>query len=175
MATNKIQINRLTNANVYLNGSNKLGRVEKIDLSDIKFKMSEHKSLGMAGSVEFPSGFDKVELKIKWNAFYSDILLAVASPSETLDLQVRGSLETRASGGKVAEEPVKIFLRATPKNFPLGNFQQHDNVEVESTFNVLYIKMEIGSVEVMEYDPLANIYKVNGVDQLEKYRNNIGA
>jgi P2 family phage contractile tail tube protein len=38
----KIQINRLTNANVYMDGNNLLGRAEEINLPQIKHKMSEH-------------------------------------------------------------------------------------------------------------------------------------
>ena len=42
----KIEINKLTNANVYLNGNNLLGRAEEVELPQIKHKMAEHKALG---------------------------------------------------------------------------------------------------------------------------------
>ena len=58
----KIEINKLTNANVYLNGTNLLGRAEEVELPQIKHKMAEHKALGMIGSAEFFSGM------IKWSA-----------------------------------------------------------------------------------------------------------
>ena len=38
----KIKINKLTNANVYLNGVNLLGRAEEVQLPQIKHKMAEH-------------------------------------------------------------------------------------------------------------------------------------
>ena len=49
----KIKINKLTNANVYMNGVNLLGRAEEVQLPQIKHKMAEHKALGMVGSAEF--------------------------------------------------------------------------------------------------------------------------
>ena len=62
----KIEINKLTNANVYMNGINLLGRAEEVQLPQIKHKMAEHKALGMIGSAEFFAGIDKLECKIKW-------------------------------------------------------------------------------------------------------------
>ena len=43
----KIEINKLTNANVYLDGVNLLGRAEEVQLPQIKHKMAEHKALGI--------------------------------------------------------------------------------------------------------------------------------
>ena len=43
----KIQINRITNANIYLDGNNLLGRATEIKLPDVSLIMQEHKALGM--------------------------------------------------------------------------------------------------------------------------------
>ena len=101
----KIKINKLTNANVYLNGVNLLGRAEEVQLPQIKHKMAEHKALGMVGSAEFFAGIDKLECKIKWNALYPEVLLAAASPFTAAMIQVRASLETYNGTGRVEEVP----------------------------------------------------------------------
>ena len=44
----KIAINRITNANVYIDGASLLGRAEEVELPQIKAKMSEHKALGLS-------------------------------------------------------------------------------------------------------------------------------
>ena len=36
----KIEINKLTNANVYMNGANLLGRAEEVQLPQVKHKMA---------------------------------------------------------------------------------------------------------------------------------------
>lgn len=64
-----IQINRLTNANIYVDGNNLLGRAAEINLPQLKAKMSSHPALGMQFEFELPSGFEKMEAKVKWNAF----------------------------------------------------------------------------------------------------------
>lgn len=168
-------VNRLTNANIYVNGNSLLGKAEEVNLPSVKQKMSEHKALGMVGSVEFPSGIDKLEAKIKWNSFYADVMKLMGNPFSSLQIQVRASLENYTSAGRTGEVPVVCTMTASAKDFPMGNFKQHDNVEAETNFNVTYCKLEIDGDVVMEIDVLANIYKVDGTDVLANYRANTGA
>lgn len=170
----KIKINRLTNANIYADGKSLLGKAEEIQLPTIKHKMSEHKALGMVGMMEFFAGIEKMEAKIKWNSFYPDVLKKVGDPTTAMQLQVRASLESYSAQGRTDQLPVVVFLTATAKDFPLGNFKQHDNVESETNLNVTYCRLEINREVIVEIDILANIYKVNGVDILATYRANIG-
>lgn len=169
-----ISVNRLTNANVYVDGNNLLGRVQEIELPVVKQKMSEHKALGMIGTVEFFSGLEKLESKLTWNSFYADAMVKAADPSKTVQMQVRSSLETYDSTGRIAQAPVVVFMTAQHKDFPLGSFKQHDNVELVSMLSVTAFRLEINGESILEIDVLSNIYKVNGVDILANYRSNIG-
>lgn len=171
---NKIQINRLTNANIYLDGNSLLGRAEEVNLPVIKHKMADHKALGLVGVAEFWAGIDKLEAKIKWNSFYLDAMKKAANPFAASNIQVRSSLEVYGASGRLEEQPVVCYMTAMYKDFPMGNFKQHDNVELESNLSVTYCKLVINGTEVMEIDVLANIYKVDGVDMLANYRANLG-
>lgn len=170
----KIKINRLTNANLYVDGKSFLGKAEEISLPAIKHIMSEHKALGMLGKMEFFAGIEKMEAKIKWNAFYVDALKKMGNPTQAMQIQVRASLEEYQAQGRTAQLPVVAFVTCTSKDFPGGNFKQHDNVEAESNLNVTYYRLEINREPIVEIDILANIYKVDGVDIFETYRQNIG-
>lgn len=170
----KLQINRLTNANIYLDGNNLLGRAEEIQLPQIKHKMAEHKALGMIGSAEFFSGIDKLEAKIKWNALYPEVFQTCANPFKAVQIQVRASLETYNGLGKVQEVPAVAFITGTFKEFPTGTFKPGENAEFETSMSVNYVKLSIDGEEIMEIDVLENIYKVGGEDILENYKNNIG-
>ncbi len=171
----KIKINKLTNANVYMNGVNLLGRAEEVQLPQIKHKMAEHKALGMVGSAEFFSGIDKLECKIKWNALYPEVLLTAATPFTSTMLQVRASLETYNGSGRIEEVPATAFIIGTFKEFPLGTIKPQDNAEYETTMSVTYAKLVVDGVDIFEIDVLENIYKVNLVDMLAKFKKNIGA
>lgn len=169
-----ISVNRLTNANLYVDGNNYLGKVQEIEAPTLKAKMAEHKALGMIGSVEFFAGFEKMEAKITWNSFYADAMKMAGNVFQTRQFQLRASLEQYDSSGRGAEVPLVIFMTGQPKDFPLGNYKQHDNVEAVSMIAVTYFRLEINGEVVSELDVLANIYKVDGVDLLETYRENTG-
>lgn len=169
-----IKVNRLTNANVYIDGTSQLGKAEEVNLPDVTFMLSEHKALGMVGKFELFSGIDKLEATIKWNAFYADILKKFGDPRKVMKLQVRSSLETYDSNGLVEEVPCVAYLTVQAKNFPAGNFKQHDNVEATSKLTCTAYKLEINGQEVIDYDALANVYSVDGVDIFANYRANIG-
>jgi len=169
-----LRVNRLTNANIYANGNNYIGRAEEITVPDIKTTTADHKALGMVGKLELPSGIDKMEAKIKWNAYYEDVEATFSNPFESVKVQVRASLEKYEGEVRVDEVPVVVHLIGTPKQIPGGSFKQNDNVELETTLNVTYIKKVVNGIETLEYDVINNIFKVDGKDLLKKYRQNLG-
>jgi hypothetical protein len=48
-----ISVNRITNANIYMDGTGLLGRAEEIQVAQPHHRMVDHKALGMAGTAEF--------------------------------------------------------------------------------------------------------------------------
>ncbi|UDM18418.1 phage major tail tube protein [Vogesella sp. XCS3] len=170
----KIQVNRITNANIYMEGNSLLGRAEEVKLPDVQAIMTEHKALGMIGKIELPSGFDKLEGEIKWNSFYPEAMKATANPYKTVQLQCRSSVETYGQGGRLEEKPLVTYLTISFKKNPLGTYKQHDNAEFPSSFSATYIKQVLDGEEILELDYLANIFRVGGEDMLTNYRANIG-
>jgi P2 family phage contractile tail tube protein len=161
---NKVQINRLTNANIYMDGGSFLGRAEEVTLPDVQVKMSEHKALGMVGLAELPSGIDKMEATIKWNSLYPEALGKAYNPFVTVQMQVRASLEQYGSQGRTAQLPVVVYLTGQFKNLPLGAYKQHENVEIESMLNVLYCKMEIDGDPVLEPETICSSSSVRTLE-----------
>lgn len=169
-----LEINRLTNANIYVDGNSWLGRAEEITLPVITSKMSEHKALGMVGMVELFSGIDKLEARIKWNSVYKDAFKKMANFTKSMQIQVRASLESYGSEGLTAQTACVAYMTVQSKSLPLGAFKQNENVELENALNVTYIKLVVGGETILELDVLANIYTVGGVDLLAEYRANLG-
>lgn len=170
----KIQINSITNANIYVNGNSLLGRAEEIKLPDITAMMSERKALGMVGKIELPTGFDKLEGEIKWNSLYEDAAVVTANPFAAVQLQCRSSIETYGSQGRVDEASMVTYLTVMFKKNPLGTFKQHDPAEFATGFSAIYLKQVINGREIIELDYMANIFRVDGNDMLATYRSNIG-
>lgn len=169
-----LQVNKLTNGNIYIDGQNFFGTIEEFQLPDVKAVFAEHKALGMVGKIELPSGIDKVEARLRFNAPYVEAMKMKANPFVVRQMQFRGNLQTYQGQQLVAETPYKVTIAASFKNMPAGNMKQHDNVEMETMLNVTYIKVDIGTENIMEFDALNNIYIVDGVDLLQQYRSNLG-
>jgi P2 family phage contractile tail tube protein len=169
-----IENNRLTNANIYADGGNLLGRAEEVDSPKLVAVMSEQKTLGMLGKREYPTGFDKMEMRIKWNAIYPDVIGKFGNMYKSIKIMIRASLETWTGGDRVGQVPVVIYATVQSKGLPLPNFKPNDNSEQESNLSCTYVKMEIDGVNKLEFDAEANIYRVDGVDLMKEYRDNIG-
>jgi hypothetical protein len=166
--------NRITNANVYLDGQNFLGMVEEINMPEVKFKGSDYKALGLFGTAEFTAGIEKIEFKLKSNSIY-DKILEKCNPFGTVALQIRGNLENWEGSNLSGNQSVVCYMRASPANIPGFSFKPQDNVESESMFRVYYYKLEIAGRVLVEIDVNSNIFILNGKDLLATYRANLGA
>ncbi len=169
-----ININRITNANCYVDGNSYLGQVEEATLPDIKKVMAEHKALGMIGKVEFPSGIEKMEAKLKFNSIYPDAMKAAAAFNTAVKIQLRSNVEVYSGGSKASEVSYVVFMTGQFTNLPAGGFKAMENVEVEMNMSVTAIRIEYDRAEILNYDANANIYIVDGIDQLADYRSNLG-
>ncbi len=173
MSANGIKINRITNANIYINGVTCLGKAEEVKLPDVNVVMQEHKALGMFGKLNFPAGIDKMEGEIKWNSFYEDVAKLMLSPFSMVQLQCRSNIETYDSQGLKQERPLVTFLNCLFTQNPLGTYTQQGNVAMTSKFTAYSVSQFCDGNEILVLDVMANIFMKNGLDLLSNYRKNI--
>ena len=76
-----IKIHSITNANVYVDGVNFIGRAKEIDVPEIAYKMVDHEALGMVGMTELFAGIEKMETTIMWNSAYADAIKKLVNPN----------------------------------------------------------------------------------------------
>ncbi len=169
-----LAVNRITNANVYLDGIGLLGRAEEIEVAKPRHKMVDHKGLGMAGTAEFWAGVDKLEARIKWASIYPEAEAVLNSPFTAHYFQVRGNLETYTSQGRTQQQPLVYLMTGVFKDAGSMSFKLHEGVDTTSVISVYHSELYIGGSQIFLFDVLANIYVVNGVDQLGTFRSNLG-
>ncbi|MGH7865135.1 MAG: phage major tail tube protein [Candidatus Binataceae bacterium] len=169
-----IQINSLTNANVYIDGIGLLGRAEEVEIAHPRHRMVDYKGLGMAGTAELWAGVDKLESRIKWTSFDAETLKLSASPFKSHSFQVRGNLEQYTSQGRNAELPVVYMMTGVFKDAGSSNFKHHQMVETTSVVSVYHAELFVAGVQIYLYDVFANIYLVGGEDQLSQFKTNVG-
>lgn len=100
-----IAIQKINNANIYLDGESFMGRAEEVTLPKVVTKFVEHQGLGMHGTLELPVGLDKMEAKVKWGNVYTEVLRKAANPYESRTIMVRSSAEIYTNQGRIAEFP----------------------------------------------------------------------
>ncbi len=163
-------INRVTNANVYLNGTTSmLGKAEEIELPQPKLVMVEHKGLGLFAKAKFPAGLDNLEAKIKWASFYEEVMGAAFLPMRSTQLMVRADVQQMGADGLASEVALVALLTGIFHEMPSGKIVKHENSENASSLTVYYYKLMLAGVDQVEIAPLLNLYKVQGVDQLANF------
>lgn len=169
-----IEISKVFNARVYVDGTDFIAKAEEVDLPKVKFKFADSKALGLYGEFELPTGLDKLEARLKFNSVYPEFLALASDPFTMRTVIVRAPYQVWTQQGVTKTVPLKAEMRGFFKEFDAGKFKARDSAEAEATLSVTYFKLEIDGKEVLEVDTINNIYKVEGKDKLRDYRTAIG-
>ncbi len=167
-------VNRLVNANVYVEGKSRQGQAEEVTLPMVKVKMATHKGLGMISEFDLPSGLDKMEAKIKWAGVYPEVMAMLADPFTKRQIMMRGSLETYDGVGRTKEAPVIATMMATAKETGLGAVKANDGTNGETALSVFYFKLEMDGKVIVEVDVHNTKWEVDGKDMLAGFKGNLG-
>ncbi len=167
-------ITKVYDANVYVNNGSKHGQASEVTCPNITAMMTDYAPLGMQGSMELFNGFDKMESTIKWTYPDNEAQKAFADFMTPVDIMVRSSKAVYDNGGIQSEQPIVITMRGYSKQHNIGSFKPKEDVEVESSLSINYLKQEIDGEVIVEIDVINNIYKVGGRDLLATRRQNLG-
>lgn len=169
-----MKVSKVCDANVYANNASTHGQASEVTCPNITAVMGDYKSLGMVASMELFNGFDKMEMSIKWTYPGNDVKKLCANFRKPIDFMIRSNKAVYENGGLIAEVPVVLYVKGTPKQHEGGAYKPKEDTELNTTFAVTYYKEVVDGEEIMELDVFNNIYKVDGVDQLAEYRQNLG-
>jgi P2 family phage contractile tail tube protein len=169
-----IEISKVFNARVYIEGTDFIAKAEEVDLPKIKFKFADTKALGLYADGELPTGLDKLEAKIKFNSIYPDFIALAADPFTSRTIIVRAPIQDWQQQGVVKTRTLKVEIKGFFKEWDSGKFKKADSSEAEATISCVYYKLEIDGQDVIEVDAINNIYKVKGKDILQDYKTAIG-
>lgn len=169
-----IEISKVFNARVYIDGTDFIAKAEEVDLPKVKFKFADTKALGLYAESELPTGLDKLEARIKFNSTYPDFIALAADPFTSRTIIIRAPYQVWTQQGVARTAPLKAEIKGFFKEWDTGKVKGRDATEAEATLSVIYYKLEIDGQEIIEIDTLNNIYKVQGQDKLQDYRTAIG-
>lgn len=169
-----LYINKVDNANVYLDGNNFLGHAKSIKLPEFEIVMGEHKNLGMVGTIKTPSGVEALEGEIVWDGYYPEKMVRTFNPYKAVQLMVRANVAIHNGMGRQAEVPLVTILNVFFSKTALGEYKPQENSEFSNTYSATSVKQMVDGKETLYFDAFNNIYRVGGEDILSRYRQNIG-
>jgi P2 family phage contractile tail tube protein len=169
-----IEISKVFNARVYIDGTDFIAKAEEVDLPKVKFKFADTKSLGLYADSELPTGLDKLEARVRFNSTYPEFISLAADPFTARTIIIRAPFQVWTQQGVVKTAPLKAELRGFFKEWDSGKFKKADSTEAEAIISCIYYKLEIDDKEIIEIDAINNIYKIEGKDILQDYVSSIG-
>lgn len=162
--------------NIYDDSANKLVGVSgEVELPELEAITDTLEGSGVLGEIEDPvtGQFSSMTIKIPFAVLYED-MFKIVNTTNPPQLTLRGSEQCMdPSTGATDYYPIKIVLRGKAKTTSLGKLAKGKKGEPEVEMEVLYIKITVNEVTVIELDKLNYVFVLNDVDMLEKIRNQV--
>jgi P2 family phage contractile tail tube protein len=165
-------IEKILNANVYINDINFVGRATEIDIVHVKVKTTDHQTLPMVGPLQLFQGIEKMEAGIKWAAFNADVLVQLV-PTMATKLTIRVAQQVYEASSVVATDQVRAVMvgrviEESPQALKAGEGS------VETKFAIDSYTKWVAGVPVLAIDIPNYIYMVEGVDVYADVRAALG-
>ncbi len=162
------------NFKVYLNGVDLLGVAEGT-IPALEAMTSEVRGAGVAGVVESPvlGHFNSTNFSLTWRTVTDDFMKLF--DHITNDIELFSALQQYDAGlGVYKVVPLQVSIRAITKTSTPGNLTVGDNMDTQTEFEVVRMKIYLDGKERVVMDKYNYIYKVDGVDRLAEVRTALG-
>lgn len=163
----------INNFNVYDgNGDILVGVTDEMSIAELASKVATITGAGIAGSYDVPvlGHFDSIVQEIPFRLLYKPVF-EFANPMKVVGLNVRGAIQvTNKSTGVSDFAGFRYVVRGRNKSMSPGNLKPGEKMASKVAIEAQYILYEIDGVKLIEIDKLNNVYRINGVDLLEKVR-----
>jgi len=156
--------------NVYKNGNKLIGISEEVTLPDFEQLTETLSGPGILGEIESAAlgHFSSMEMEIPYRTI--DGVKNHLNAFESQDITLRGAIQKTDASGSTDFVGMRVVVRGKAKKVAGGTLKQGSPMGSSVTLEVIYILIEIDGNVCIELDKLNSIYKVDGVDLLEKVR-----
>lgn len=164
----------LTNYTAWEDATNYIGTAD-IELPNFEALTETIRGAGLLGEVNAPvkGHYGSQTLKVNFRTLTPDAVRLSETKVHSLDF--RGNQQIFDAGkGEYIDQSVVIKTRCVPINFTSGKFSTGASTETANEFEVHYIKIEVGGKVLREFDKFNFVSIVNGKDELEEVRKNLG-
>lgn len=160
----------VSNFNAYKNGVKLIGVANSITLPQFDPETETISGAGVLGSYDtaIPGHYGSLGQEIKFRTLDEDIF-SIMNPTEPVELTFRSAEQmTVKETGALDFRSMRIVERGRLKGFTPGTLELGKQMDAAVTLELLYILIETDGEERLEYDKINEVFKINGVDVLEK-------
>lgn len=161
----------LFNTNMFVDGISFQGDVPEFNLPKVAVKKEGYRAGGMDGEIDMDMGLEKLEASFSTNGVRKEALKWFGLADQTA---FNGSFRGSFKGHKGAFTGVIATIRGMLGEVDPGSWKPGDKAEFKYAVSVTYYKLEIDGVVIFEIDPVNSVRVINGVDQLQQARAQLG-
>jgi hypothetical protein len=161
----------LKDFNIYVNGTNFLGRAKDFKPPQIKVEMESERYAGMDGKVKHDMGMEEMEAKLKMGELSKELASLVGSIEE-VPITMYGYAEV-SPGGQSTEIVLTMRGRLTEQD--VGDIASGKKTDIDFNMSLTAYKEVIGGITTKDIDVLAIRRIIGGKDVLAAKRSALKA
>ncbi len=139
-------------------------------LPSIEKATNELKGAGILGSIDMPMTGQINSMVFSITSRGINAKAANLAKEGRQNIEIRFVRDVTQADGTIIPEGSKVFITGVNKKYDPGKVEVGGNMEGSIEFEVLRYRQVIEGVETLLIDKLNFIYKVNGVDYMQKVR-----
>ncbi len=139
-------------------------------LPSIETQTSELKGAGILGSIDMPVTGQIGSMTLSLSTRSINKNGANLAKPGVQNLELRFARDTVTASGETVPQGAKIFLTAVNKKYDPGKVENNSTMDGSIDFEVLRYRQVIDGKETLLIDKQNYIYKVNGIDYMQKVR-----
>lgn len=163
----------LNNFNVYGSGHKYVGLTSETTLPSFEYSTETIDGAGISGEVEeaVEGSFGSLETETSFQNIGREYFDFVC---QTGIITYRGSMQILNTATQTnSYEGIVVITKGKVKSFELGSLKKGGKGEPKVVREITYCKITIGNETVLELDKFNMVWKLNGVDRLQKVRSQI--
>lgn len=163
----------LNNFNVYGNGHRYLGVAAEVTLPSFEYMTETIDGAGIGGEIEeaIEGSFGSLETETTFQNIGQEYFDYITQTGLVI---YRGSMQMTDTASMTNDsQGIVVVTNGKVKSFDLGTLKKGGKGEPKVVRELTYCKVTIGGNTVLELDKYNLIWKLNGVDRLEKVRSQI--
>ncbi len=163
----------LNNFNTYGAGHKYIGVSSETTLPSFEYMTETIEGAGISGEIEeaVEGSFGSMETETSFQNIGRELFDFI---TQTGMVTYRGSMQVLNTATQTNDyESIVVTTKGKVKSFELGSLKKGGKGEPKVVREITYCKVTIGGVSVLELDKFNMIWKLNGVDRLQKVRSQI--